>query len=33
MPTAPRQQGGALSEFHFPLPPGRAAMCCKSSTS
>ena len=33
MPTAPRQLGSALQEFHCALPAGREAMYCKSCTA
>ena len=33
MPTAPRQWGSALHEFHCPLPPGSEAVYCRRSTA
>ena len=33
LPTAPRQCGGALQEFHCPLPLGSEAVQCRSSTA
>ena len=33
LPTAPRQCGSALQEFHRPLPPGSVAVHCSSPTA
>ena len=33
MPTAPRQWSSALKEVHCPLPPGSAAVYCRSSAA
>ena len=33
LPTAPRQRGSALHELRCPLPPGRGAVCRRSSTA
>ena len=33
MPTATRRWGNELQEFHCPLPPGREAVYCRSSTA
>ena len=33
MPTAPRQWGSALQEFHCPLPPGSEVVHCRSCTA
>ena len=33
LPTAPRQSGSALQEFHCPLPQGSEAEHCRSCTA